>query len=163
MGRTVWLVVRASAALALIIAPFHLSTDGVVVDKAFAKGGNGGGNGGGGGNSGGNGGGNSGGNGNSGGSNAGGNGNGNSGNSNAGGNGKGNSKGKAASDDATVDHVNAVTGDTVEVDGKNIKVTHANGMKEEIENGRFRMEDALGRTIVERAATAADMARLKSF
>jgi hypothetical protein len=154
MGRTVWLVLRASAALALIIAPFHLSTDGVVVDKAFAKGGNGGGNGGGGGNSGGNGGGNSGGN-------SGGNGNGNSGgkgNSNAGGNGKGNSKGNA-----TVDHVNAVTGDTVEVDGKNIKVTHANGMKEEIENGRFRMEDALGRTIVERAATAADMARLKSF
>jgi hypothetical protein len=153
MGRTVWLVLRASAALALIIAPFHLSTDGVVVDKAFAKGGNGGGNGGGGGNSGGNGGGNSGGN--------SGNGNGNSGgkgNSNAGGNGKGNSKGNA-----TVDHVNAVTGDTVEVDGKNIKVTHANGMKEEIENGRFRMEDALGRTIVERAATAADMARLNSF
>lgn len=154
MGRTVWLALRASAALALIIAPFHLSTDGVVVDKAFAKGGNGGGNGGGGGNSGGNGGGNSGGN-------SGGNGNGNSGgkgNSNAGGNGKGNSKGNA-----TVDHVNAVTGDMVEVDGKNIKVTHANGMKEEIENGRFRMEDALGRTIVERAATAADMARLKSF
>ena len=150
MGRTVWLGLRASAALAVIIAPFHLSTDGVAVDKAFAKGGNGGGNGGGGGNSGGNGGGNS-----------GGNGNGNSGgkgNSNAGGNGKGNSKGNAA-----VDHVNAVTGDTVEVDGKNIRVTHANGMKEEIENGRFRMEDALGRTIVERAATAADMARLNSF
>ncbi|TIX07705.1 MAG: hypothetical protein E5V46_28345, partial [Mesorhizobium sp.] len=88
-------------------------------------------------------------------------GNGNSGNSNAGGNGKGNSKGKAG--DASVDHVNAVTGDKVEIDGKNIRVTHPNGMKEEIENGRFRMEDALGRTIVERAATAADVARLNSF
>ncbi|TIW73043.1 MAG: hypothetical protein E5V58_12485, partial [Mesorhizobium sp.] len=87
--------------------------------------------------------------------------NGNSGNSNAGGNGKGNSKGTG--ENATVDHVNAVTGDKVEVDGKSIRVTHPNGMTEEIENGRFRMEDALGRTIVDRRATAADVARLKSF
>ncbi|RWC10016.1 hypothetical protein [Mesorhizobium sp.] len=148
MGQLGWLVLRVFAALALIFAPFHLSVDGVATNKAYAgKGGGGNGNGG---NSGG-------GNGNSGGNS----GNGNSGNSNAGGNGKGNSKGKAG--DASVDHVNAVTGDKVEIDGKNIRVTHPNGMKEEIENGRFRMEDALGRTIVERAATAADVARLNSF
>ncbi|TIW23216.1 MAG: hypothetical protein E5V63_25295 [Mesorhizobium sp.] len=138
MGQLGWLVLRVFAALALIFAPFHLSVDGVATNKAYAGKG-GGGNGNGGGNSG----------------------NGNSGNSNAGGNGKGNSKGKAG--DASVDHVNAVTGDKVEIDGKNIRVTHPNGMKEEIENGRFRMEDALGRTIVERAATAADVARLNSF
>ncbi|TIW33620.1 MAG: hypothetical protein E5V62_19685 [Mesorhizobium sp.] len=147
MGQLGWLVLRVFAALALIFAPFHLSVDGVATNKAYAgKGGGGNGNGG-----------NGGGNGNSGGNS----GNGNSGNSNAGGNGKGNSKGKAG--DASVDHVNAVTGDKVEIDGKNIRVTHPNGMKEEIENGRFRMEDALGRTIVERAATAADVARLNSF
>lgn len=149
-------VLRALTALALVIAPFHLSIDGPVATKAFAgKGGNGNGNGG---NGNGNGGGNSGGNGN--GNSGGNNGNGNSGNSNSGGNGKGNSASKAS---ATVDHVNTVTGDKVEVNGKSIKVTHPNGMKEEIENGRFRMEDALGRTIVDRAATAADMARLKSL
>ena len=144
-------VLRALTTLALVIAPFHFSIDGPVATKAHAgKGGNGnGGNGNGGGNSGGNGNGNSGGN----------NGNGNSGNSNSGGKGKGNSASKAS----TVDHVNTVTGDKVEVNGKSIKVTHPNGMKEEIENGRFRMEDALGRTIVDRAATAADMARLKSL
>ncbi len=146
-------VLRALTALALVIAPFHFSIDGPVAAKAHAgKGGNGNGgngNGNGGGSSGGNGNGNSGGN----------NGNGNSGNSNSGGKGKGNSASKAS----TVDHVNTLTGDKVEVNGKSIKVTHPNGMKEEIENGRFRMEDALGRTIVDRAATAADMARLKSL
>ncbi|TIV52263.1 MAG: hypothetical protein E5V80_34610, partial [Mesorhizobium sp.] len=63
------LVLRALTALALVVAPFSLSLDGVVMTKAYAgKGGNGGGNGGnGGGNSGGNGGGNSGNGGNSGG------------------------------------------------------------------------------------------------
>ena len=147
-------VLRALTALALVVAPFQLSIDGPVATKAYAgKGGNGnGGNGNGGGNSGGSGNGNSGGN----------NGNGNSGNSNSGGKGNSNSKGNSKAS-ATVDHVNTVTGDKVEVNGKSIKVTHPNGMKEEIENGRFRMEDALGRTIVDRAATAADMARLKSL
>lgn len=141
-------VLRALTALALVVAPFQLSIDGPVATKAYAgKGGNGnGGNGNGGGNSGGNGNGNSSGN--------------SSGNSNSGGNGKG--KGNSANKGSAT-HVNTVTGDKVEVNGKSIKVTHPNGMKEEIENGRFRMEDALGRTIVDRAATAADMARLKSL
>ncbi|TKB19757.1 MAG: hypothetical protein E5V75_06255 [Mesorhizobium sp.] len=178
------LVLQALTALALVVAPFHLSIDGPVVAKAYAgKGGNGnGGNGNGGGNSGnGNGGGNSGG-GNSGGGNSGGgnsgggnNGNGNSGgnssgNSNSGGN-SGNSKGatnsasnSAASSTADVDdHVNAATGDKVEVSSNGIQVTHRNGMKETIENGRFRMEDKFGRTIVERKATMADLNRLKSL
>ncbi|RWD86707.1 hypothetical protein [Mesorhizobium sp.] len=169
------LVLQALTALALVVAPFHLSIDGPVVAKAYAgKGGNGnGGNGNGGGNSGG---GNSGG-GNNGGGNSGGgnNGNGNSGgnssgNSNSGGN-SGNSKGatnsasnSAASSTADVDdHVNAATGDKVEVSSNGIQVTHRNGMKETIENGRFRMEDKFGRTIVERKATMADLNRLKSL
>jgi len=59
--------------------------------------------------------------------------------------------------------VNAVTGDTVSVIGNAIKVVHANGFREEVANGRFEMKDALGRRIVERAATAADLARLKGL
>ncbi|RWM17363.1 hypothetical protein [Mesorhizobium sp.] len=159
------LVLQALTALALVVAPFHLSIDGPVVAKAYAgKGGNGnGGNGNGGGN---NGGGNSGG-GNNGNGNSGGN---SSGNSNSGGN-SGNSKGatnsasnSAASSTADVDdHVNAATGDKVEVSSNGIQVTHRNGMKETIENGRFRMEDKFGRTIVERKATMADLNRLKSL
>lgn len=175
------LVLRALTALALVVAPFSLSVDGVVVTKAYAgKGGNGGGNSGGngGGNSGGNGGGNSGGNGggNSGG-NGGGNGGGNSGNGNSGGNsgnssgnsgnGNGNSSssnsaGGASAADAD-SHVNAATGDKVEATAGSIQVTHRNGMKETIENGRFRMEDKYGRTIVDRKATMADLNRLNSL
>jgi hypothetical protein len=178
------LVLRALTALALVVAPFSLSFDGVVVTKAYAgKGGNGGGNSGGngGGNSGGNGGGNSGGNsgngnGNSGGNSGNGNGNsgGNSGNSN--GNSSGNSGNSASSSSdngnssassasaADVDsHVNAATGDKVEATAGSIQVTHPNGMKEKVENGRFRMEDKYGRTIVDRKATMADLNRLKSL
>ncbi|RWF97519.1 MAG: hypothetical protein EOQ38_23475 [Mesorhizobium sp.] len=147
-------VLRALVALALVVAPFHLSFDGPVVAKAYAgKGGNGNGNGGG----------------NSGGGNGNGNSGGNSGNSNSGGNNgngnSGNSKGAtntAATGDVD-DHVNAATGDKVEVSANSIQVTHRNGMKESIENGRFRMEDKFGRTIVERKATVADLDRLKSL
>ncbi|WFP79104.1 hypothetical protein [Mesorhizobium sp. WSM4906] len=176
---------RALTALAFVVAPLQLSLDGSVVTKAYAgKGGNGngGGNSGNGGNSGGNGSGNGnsgngGSNGNSGGNsgngNSGSNGNGNSGNAggnnNSGGN-SGNSKGatnsasnSAASTADVDDHVNAATGDKVEVSGNSIQVTHRNGMKERIENGRFSMEDKFGRTIVERKATMADLSRLKSL
>ncbi|WP_347405161.1 hypothetical protein [Mesorhizobium sp. WSM4884] len=107
-------------------------------------------------------------------------GNGNGGNGNSGGNNgngnsnsrgnSGNSKGatsSASSSAASIadvdDHVNAATGDKVEVSGSSIQVTHRNGMKERIENGRFRMEDKFGRTIVERKATMADLSRLKSL
>jgi hypothetical protein len=77
----------------------------------------------------------------------------------------GKGKGNAATGEQTgvEHHVNAATGDKVEVDGDTITVIHTNGMKEKIDNGRFRMEDALGRTIVERAATAADLKRLKGL
>ena len=39
-------------------------------------------------------------------------------------------------------------------------MVHASGIKEEVENGRYELKDAAGRTIVERRATAADIARL---
>ncbi|RWB67422.1 MAG: hypothetical protein EOQ49_25520 [Mesorhizobium sp.] len=149
-------VLRALAALAFAIAPFHLSLDGPAVTKAYAdKGGNGNGNGGGNGN------------GNGGGNNGNGNGNGGSnGNSNNGnGNTSGNSSAKSTSSSTAdvEDHVTAATGDKVEVSANSIEVTHRNGMKETIENGRFRMEDKFGRTIVERRATVADLDRLKSL
>jgi len=172
---------RALTALALLVAPLQLSFDGAVVTKAYAgKGGSGGGggNGNGGGDSG-NGGSNSGGNsgdgsGESSGSGNYGNGNsgGSSGKSNGGGN-NGNSDGTSggASSASTAnastadvnDHVNAATGDKAEVSGNSIQVTHRNGMKERIENSRFRMEDKFGRTIVERKATMADLDRLKGL
>ncbi|WP_192244735.1 hypothetical protein [Mesorhizobium silamurunense] len=162
---------RALTALALVVAPFHLSFDGPVVAKAYAgKGGNGNGNGGGNSGGGNSGGGNSGGgngNSNGGGNNGNGNSSGNNGNGNGIGN-SGNSKGAtnsaASSSAADVDdHVNAATGDKVEVSGNSIQVTHRNGMKEAVEDGRFRMEDKFGRTIVDRKATIADLNRLKSL
>lgn len=51
----------------------------------------------------------------------------------------------------------------VEQAGRNIEVTYANGTKEEIEAGRYERKNAAGRTIVERRATAADIARLKAI
>jgi hypothetical protein len=53
-------------------------------------------------------------------------------------------------------------GAKVEAHGDDIEVVHASGIKEEIENGRFEMKDASGRTIVERRATRADIARLRA-
>ncbi|QKC77192.1 hypothetical protein EB233_18180 [Mesorhizobium erdmanii] len=57
--------------------------------------------------------------------------------------------------------MNQTTGDKVEVDGDKVEVTHPDGTKEEVENGTFEMKDATGRTIIERPATPADIARLQ--
>ncbi|CDX22359.1 Glycine-rich cell wall protein [Mesorhizobium plurifarium] len=91
------------------------------------------------------------------------NGNGNNGSDNGNGNSGKNSSASAASTADVDDHVNALTGDKVEATRTKIQVTHRNGMKEKIENGRFRMEDKYGRTIVDRKATMADLNRLKSL
>ncbi|MBB6409786.1 hypothetical protein [Mesorhizobium sangaii] len=171
------LALRSAAALALTIAPYqidlHGSAPGIHAASAQAgKGGGGGGNGGGGGGGGGGNGGNSGGNGNGGNSGGnGGNGNGNSGNSGGNGNGKGNSgtasgnskSNQGQSENANGSHVNAKTGDVVDVEGKTITVLHPDGITETIENGRFRMEDSLGRTIIDRGVTPADVSRLKAL
>ncbi|OHV88686.1 hypothetical protein [Mesorhizobium sp. ORS 3428] len=179
--RICWLVLRASAALALTVAPWHLTFDGSPrIVAASAKAGGGHGNGGGNGNGGnsGSGGGSS--SGSEGGSNSGngdndgdsggvGDGDGD-GNGNGQGNGQGNNQGNGQSKAGSVgdigaqgSHVNAATGDSVHVDGNKITVVHRNGMKEEIENGRFEMTDAQGRTIIERRATHEDLTRLLSL
>ncbi|ADV09980.1 hypothetical protein [Mesorhizobium ciceri] len=153
------LALKSAAALVLTIAPYQIVLDGSVSGihtvSAYAKGGGNSGGGGGGGNSGGGNGGNSGG------SNSGnsGNGNGNNGNSgNSGNNGKsGSNQGKSGS------HVNAKTGDKVDVTGNKITVRHPDGITEKLENGRFSMKDALGRTIIDRQATPADANRLKAL
>jgi len=44
--------------------------------------------------------------------------------------------------------------------GDKITVVHRNGMKEQVQNGRFEMTDAQGRTIIERQATEEDLSRL---
>lgn len=152
------LALNSAAALALTIAPYQISLHGSAlgIHAASAQAGKGGGGNSGGGNGGGNsGGGNSGGNSN-GGNSGNSNGNGNSGNSGKSGSNKGKS-GNSAS------HVNAATGDRVDVTGNKITVLHPNGITEQLENGRFRMADALGRTIIDRRATPADVSRLKAL
>ncbi|MER8983073.1 hypothetical protein [Mesorhizobium sp. M0227] len=137
------LALKSAAALALTIAPYQIVLDGSVsgIQTASAYAGKGGG-----GNGGNSGGGNSGNSGNSG----NGNGNGNSGKS-------GSNQGKSGS------HVNAKTGDKVDVTGNKITVRHPDGITEKLENGRFSMKDALGRTIIDRQATPADANRLKAL
>ncbi|TIU63587.1 MAG: hypothetical protein E5W25_24385, partial [Mesorhizobium sp.] len=76
------------------------------------------------------------------------------------GNNSGNNNGNRGNSANHNSHVNAATGDKVEINGSTIKVIHPDGMKEEIQNGRFEMEDAFGRTIIERKATPEDLARL---
>ncbi|MBZ9799694.1 hypothetical protein [Mesorhizobium sp. ES1-4] len=163
------LALGSAALLALTVAPYEIAFHGFVPGiegaTAHAKGGNGGGgnNGNGGGNSGsgGNSGNGNGGNSGNGNGNGGSNGNGNSGgNSDNGGGDAGSGKGQS---DNNSSHVNATTGDQVDVDGNQISVQHPDGMTEKIENGRFRMKDALGRTIIDRRATPADFTRLKAL
>ena len=171
VARCCRLVLGSAAALALTIAPYRIGLHGSVpgieaASAQAAKGGNGGGNGGNG-NGGSNGnGGNSGG-----GNNSGGNGNsGNSGNG-SGGNSSGGNSGASGGDDGGGDSgsgksqsdKSASHVDKVEVDGNKITVQHPDGMTEKIENGRFRMLDALGRTIIDRRATPADVSRLKAL
>lgn len=181
VSRLAWLALRVSSALALTLAPWHVTFDGVPgIAAATAYAGNGNGNGGNGsggkgsdGNSGSAGGSNSG---SAGGSNSGnggnnGNSNGpgdNSGNGNAGGNnpnaGPGNNNGKGNTDPGTKNsYTDTATGDTLSIDGDKITVVHPNGMKEQVQKGRFQMTDAQGRTIIERQATQDDVSRLLSL
>ncbi|ESY88955.1 hypothetical protein NKJ59_23600 [Mesorhizobium australicum] len=151
------LALRASAALVLVVAPYQVSFVGSgklrpAAAYAESEGGSGGGGEGHGGNSG------SGGDGDHG---------GNSGS--GGGSASGGHDGGAGDDDGGHDkghhgqeHVDAA-GDKVEVSDDKTEVTHPDGTKEEIENGRLEVKDAAGRTIVERAATAQDIARLQSL
>lgn len=164
-SRLAWLALRASIALALTLAPWHVTFDGaprIAAATADAGNGNGGGGGNGsGGNSGSAGGSNSG----NGGSNGNGNAGGNSGNSNAGGGnpnaGPGNNSGKGNTNPGGKNsYTNAVTGDTLSIDGNKITVIHSNGMTEQVQNGRFEMTDAQGRTIIDRQATQEDLTRL---
>ncbi|AZO06385.1 MULTISPECIES: hypothetical protein [unclassified Mesorhizobium] len=159
------LSLRLAVALAVVVAPCLLAPGNVtkLLSAAYAGNGNSGGNGNGG-NSGSGGGSNSG---SAGGSNSGSAG-GNSDNSNAGGGnpnaGPGNNSGKGhANPGGKNSYTNAATGDTLSIDGNKITVVHRNGMKEEVQNGRFEMTDAQGRTIIERQATEEDLNRLLSL
>lgn len=51
----------------------------------------------------------------------------------------------------------------IETSASGIEVTYADGSKEEIENGRYERKDSSGRTVEERAATAADFDRLSAL
>ncbi|MEO5325887.1 hypothetical protein PV773_21475 [Mesorhizobium sp. CC13] len=58
---------------------------------------------------------------------------------------------------------NPSKGTRVEIDGNNIKVIYPDGIKEEIDSGIYEMKDAAGRTIVKRRAKQADIDRLKAM
>jgi hypothetical protein len=161
-SRFIWFALRASTALALTVAPYHLSLDAaskIGPAAAYAKSGHGGGGGSGSSGSGGN----SGSSGNSGSGGGGAHNGGNSGPGGGGDDGPGDDHGANDNGHHGHEHVNAATGDKVEVEGNKIEVTHPDGTKEEIENGRLEIKDASGRTIVERRATPADIARLNSL
>ena len=59
--------------------------------------------------------------------------------------------------------VNPNTGDVFSTDRRRIQVIHRNGLREELGNGRYRMKDAKGRTIVDRRATNKDSARMRDL
>jgi hypothetical protein len=147
LTRICWFVLRVSTALALTIAPYRVTFDGgagaakVVFAVAHAEdgGGEGGGGEGGGG---------------------GGAGSGGSGGDDGGGD-DGGGTGTGTDTDTGTGYVDPATDDRVEVHGSTIKVVHPDGISERIENGRFKMKDAQDRTIIERAATAADRKRLR--
>jgi hypothetical protein len=102
--------------------------------------------------------------------NGGGNGNGNGG-GNGGGKGGGDGKdseGKGVGTNAKSENgsslqggqdVNPATADRVDRTG--LEVVHRNGMRERIYRGSYKMTDSKGRTIIERRATGADLARLR--
>jgi hypothetical protein len=51
----------------------------------------------------------------------------------------------------------------VESSGSGIEVTYSDGSREEIENGRYEAKNSAGRTVTERAATQADIDRLRAL
>jgi len=59
--------------------------------------------------------------------------------------------------------VNPATGDRFTSGRGGIEVVHRNGMREEIKGGRYLMKDNKGRTIIERAATKADLRRIRDL
>ncbi|WP_337266168.1 hypothetical protein [Oryzifoliimicrobium ureilyticus] len=170
------LVCSGAMSICAAVSPLTLSFDGslhAVVPEAEARNGGGNGNGGGGGNGNGGGNGGGGGNGNSGGG-ANGNSGGNGGGSNNSGGGRGNSgSGSQGPDNSRRDsdasspssNANSPSSDVEarqDPDGS-IDVQHSNGITETLRRGRYVMEDSKGRTIIDRAATAQDIRRLKEL
>lgn len=99
--------------------------------------------------------------------NAGGNGNGGGrGQGNAGDNGNGAGGGQGNTNSAEGASKEGRTGrdnnGSVESKGS-LEVRHPDGMSEKIQNGRYVMKDARGRTIINRSANSSDRSRLRSF
>jgi hypothetical protein len=60
-------------------------------------------------------------------------------------------------------HINSVTGTRVKINGSDVEVLHLDGIREEITDGRYRMNDAQGRLIIGRPATEGDRARFRAM
>lgn len=154
LTRTLLLALRGSTVLALVAAPYQLSFGSlgkIQLASAYAESEGGSGGSGGGDGHGGN-------------SGSGGDGDHGGGNSGPGGGGDDGAGHDAGDDNGHhgQEHVNAA-GDKVEISDDKTEVTHPDGTKEEIEDGRLEVKDASGRTIVERPATAEDISRLQSL
>ncbi len=65
--------------------------------------------------------------------------------------------------DRDSEHRSGPHGERIERRGGKIEVVYPDGYKETIEAGRFEMKDPRGRTVIERAATAEDRARLEAL
>ncbi|ASY65228.1 glycine-rich cell wall protein (plasmid) [Sinorhizobium sojae CCBAU 05684] len=88
------------------------------------------------------------------------------GNGRGGGNGGGSSKGRDNSSESRSSGNSggsSARGASIGNRSSTLRVRHAQGISEEIRNGRYIMKDARGRTIVNRRATEDDQKRLLSF
>lgn len=146
------LVLGATTAAGLATSPLTFTaSSGLAANAAHARGNGGGGGGNGGGGGGGNGG--SGGSGNGGGGGGGGKGGGPGG-------GKGNAAGRGRGRGIGSE---AARGQQRAGAAANVSIVHANGMRETIQDGRYEMRDAQGRTVINRPATIVDQVRLRSM
>ena len=80
-----------------------------------------------------------------------------------GGNGKGGKSSSASSRSPESLDPGTGGGRTASGNAISIGVRHGSGIEEELANGRYVMRDNRGRTIINRAATAADRARIRSL
>ena len=66
-------------------------------------------------------------------------------------------------EDAAKERRTGPNGEKIERSGDRIRILYPDGYREEIEDGRFEMKDPQGRTVIKRAATSADLARIEAL
>ena len=74
---------------------------------------------------------------------------------------RGNSGSASGSDSGSYTPSGAIS--RIEVSSSGIEIRYANGAREEIQNGRYRVRDQNGNRVVQRRATGADVVRLRAI